>query len=96
MGPSLNLTREGTSRPSLRSSLARALSLSLSLSLSCLAMWQRCWACGGPPMTRHLEDTATILTLNHSVHAALPYAVNLIGGALSSIDQSSYKKQDPP
>ena len=29
MGPSLNLTREGTSRPSLRSSLSLSLSLSL-------------------------------------------------------------------
>ena len=31
MGPSLNLTREGTSRPSLRSSLSLSLSLSLSM-----------------------------------------------------------------
>ena len=43
MGPSLNLTREGTSRPSLRSSLSlspRCLTILCCMSQSCFLSWQ--------------------------------------------------------
>ena len=43
MGPSLNLTREGTSRPSLRSSLSLSLGTYHRQPCHCIVTYQECW-----------------------------------------------------